>query len=461
VTEESTRVDGCPSCGELLPHVRALYDQIDILKEQRTDLEGELRVKRAIISRMRKDQSSSQTSHPRNAEAEEVFAYWKSRLMPNAREFSGKRWKAVIARLEAGFDVNELKQAVDGCVARQYVTDRGRDSSGTPAQRNVELELICREESNVRRFISYREEEKRHTGEDSDLIPASRVLAMQSAIERPTILHRLHQLRGWSAEAVLRLGLGLDHKEVIFFARNADGRITGISKYQPNPELRSGPKNRATGSRELFPAPEEINADSVWLVEGEPDAVAVTSMGLPAVAVPGVHTWKAGWAERFEMFERVYVCFDCDDQGREAASIRVQQLGKYTHTIPVDLDPGRDDSYDANDLLLEFGERAASTLSSLASTSTGQVQPFQTRLGEPDPYELVKQRLKDAGCKVSERDHGHATSSCPNHEDKHPSLSVSLGDDGRALLHCHAGCHYQDVAAALGLEPRQLFARAG
>ena len=29
---------------------------------------------------------------------------------------------------------------------------------------------------------------------------------------------------------------------------------------------------------------------------------------------------------------------------------------------------------------------------------------------------------------------------CPAHEDRQASLSVSTGDDGRVLLHCHAGC---------------------
>jgi hypothetical protein len=41
---------------------------------------------------------------------------------------------------------------------------------------------------------------------------------------------------------------------------------------------------------------------------------------------------------------------------------------------------------------------------------------------------------------------------CPAHEDRHPSPSVGVGDDGRILLHCFAGCEVQTVVAALGLE---------
>ena len=28
---------------------------------------------------------------------------------------------------------------------------------------------------------------------------------------------------------------------------------------------------------------------------------------------------------------------------------------------------------------------------------------------------------------------------CPAHDDRQPSLSIAEGDDGRALMHCHAG----------------------
>src|SRR5215510_10014066 len=44
---------------------------------------------------------------------------------------------------------------------------------------------------------------------------------------------------------------------------------------------------------------------------------------------------------------------------------------------------------------------------------------------------------------------------CPCHDDKHPSLSIADGEDGRILLYCHAGCKYQDVRDALGLSAQR------
>ena len=38
---------------------------------------------------------------------------------------------------------------------------------------------------------------------------------------------------------------------------------------------------------------------------------------------------------------------------------------------------------------------------------------------------------------------------CPGHDDKHPSLSISEGSDGRPLVYCHAGCEQDAVISAL------------
>lgn len=53
------------------------------------------------------------------------------------------------------------------------------------------------------------------------------------------------------------------------------------------------------------------------------------------------------------------------------------------------------------------------------------------------------------------------TARCPAHDDSEPSLSVSEGDDGRALLRCHAGCDTEDVVAALGMELSDLYPENG
>jgi putative DNA primase/helicase len=44
------------------------------------------------------------------------------------------------------------------------------------------------------------------------------------------------------------------------------------------------------------------------------------------------------------------------------------------------------------------------------------------------------------------------TARCPAHDDDRNSLSISDGADGRLLLFCHAGCSYESIRDAVGLE---------
>ena len=41
------------------------------------------------------------------------------------------------------------------------------------------------------------------------------------------------------------------------------------------------------------------------------------------------------------------------------------------------------------------------------------------------------------------------TALCPAHDDRNPSLSVSIGDNNKLLMYCHAGCEFAEINAAL------------
>lgn len=47
---------------------------------------------------------------------------------------------------------------------------------------------------------------------------------------------------------------------------------------------------------------------------------------------------------------------------------------------------------------------------------------------------------------------------CPAHDDRHASLSIREGADGRVLLKCHAGCTVEAIVVSQGLQIRDLFA---
>lgn len=72
------------------------------------------------------------------------------------------------------------------------------------------------------------------------------------------------------------------------------------------------------------------------------------------------------------------------------------------------------------------------------------------------PIELVLSRLPNA----KQNGSGWIVR-CPAHDDRTPSLSISEGDDGRVLLHCHANCSTDAILKAVSLKSADLFRSNG
>ena len=59
--------------------------------------------------------------------------------------------------------------------------------------------------------------------------------------------------------------------------------------------------------------------------------------------------------------------------------------------------------------------------------------------------------LGRAGCHPRKSGDGWSAR-CPAHDDKHPSLTLCEGDTQPVVAKCHAGCEFEQVQAALGLD---------
>lgn len=116
----------------------------------------------------------------------------------------------------------------------------------------------------------------------------------------------------------------------------------------------------------LFNAPALRSTQLAVVVEGELDAVAVSQLGLTAVAYPGTAMWKANphWRWCFDSLSEVVVVADGDDQGRKAAAgvadslrnavqadIRVVQLPDGSDSNSYITDNGEVDYLERLDLL--------------------------------------------------------------------------------------------------------------
>lgn len=74
-----------------------------------------------------------------------------------------------------------------------------------------------------------------------------------------------------------------------------------------------------------------------------------------------------------------------------------------------------------------------------------------------NPFDLVAERIQ--GAKEVKPAAGLTQSLlglCTGHDDKRPSLLVSETEDGRVLMHCRAGCTFDEIRQGLGLDPIDL-----
>jgi hypothetical protein len=162
----------------------------------------------------------------------------------------------------------------------------------------------------------------------------------------------LKERKGWTSPTLRHFELGWDGKRVTIPVRDAHRVLVSLLRYLPSALEYKMLAPKGAG-RHLFPPPERLKVDDVWLVEGEPDAISAFELELPAVGVPGVATWKADWTARF-WGRSVTICFDCDVQGREAAEQRradFEATGIAARV--VDLAPTKHDGYDLGDAMTD------------------------------------------------------------------------------------------------------------
>lgn len=168
------------------------------------------------------------------------------------------------------------------------------------------------------------------------------------------ILQRLARRRAWSVSTVRAFELGIDGNRITIPVRNERRRLVGLLRYRPWGSGREGPKMLAApGSRrQLLPHPSAGPARQLLLVEGEPDMLAARSHGLPAIALPGVESWKPDWASTFEN-RRVDIVMDADRPGRATADQIARDLARIADARILEIAPNRADGYDLTDWLVE------------------------------------------------------------------------------------------------------------
>jgi hypothetical protein len=175
-------------------------------------------------------------------------------------------------------------------------------------------------------------------------------------------IERLVADRAWSRETVRQLELGLDRGRITIPVRDHRRRLVGLLRYRPWARDGQIKMSAAVGSRrQLLPHPALEPSSRVLLVEGEPDMIAARSLGLPAIALPGVDSWKDDWAAMFAG-RQIVIALDCDRHGRTVAQSIADRLSELGLVRVVDLAPSRNDGYDFTDWILDGASDAESLI---------------------------------------------------------------------------------------------------
>lgn len=172
-------------------------------------------------------------------------------------------------------------------------------------------------------------------------------------LEQPALLERLARERAITSATITTFGVGLDRGRITIPIIDPAGKLAGLLRWQPFDRTAGAKMLAHPGTRrEIFPPPETIAAEHLLICEGEPDALAAHSAGIPAVAIPGIASWKPAWANRFAG-HAVTVVLDCDFAGRQCTERVVQDLtAAGIQATALDLAPSRTDGYDLTDCLV-------------------------------------------------------------------------------------------------------------
>lgn len=191
-------------------------------------------------------------------------------------------------------------------------------------------------------------------------------------------------------ETIERFSLTWNEKEITIPVFNVDGKHL-FNKYRRSPFINDEniPKYRYEfgSSRVLYNAQTLKDADpkqTVMIVEGELDVLALENIGIKAVSsTGGAGTFEPDWVEYFKGLENVIICFDNDKAGAKGA-IKVQSLIPRARMLFLPSKYGKD----VTDFLMRSDKQE------LVSLNVYQIYIPQelTSLGEKSE---VRKKLKD------------------------------------------------------------------
>ena len=228
---------------------------------------------------------------------------------------------------------------------------------------------------------------------------------------------------------------------------------------------------------------------AIVFVEGEKDVDNLHNIGLLATTIAGgSNAWnpllkkQSNFAEQyFSGFDQVFIIPDNDEPGQKFAEDTGEAIREYVSKVWVVELPNLSKGGDVSDYLSKIPEDEQ--YSSLISLIEKTKKPFIAKSVELDLSKSwdfdnlnVDEFLTESERSESVNDINEvhkkilaqlkgvtwsgttANAICPTHEDRKPSLSITLEAD-KILMRCHSGCDIRVVCESLGVKVSELFVK--
>lgn len=144
-------VPQCPHCLAMSRRIASLESERGAWAESEgkymamvADYDRDGRRLRRRVAELERELSGHRQDQPEAPEAEQVFAFWRELIAPNARKFTDDRRTAVQARLKEGWTVAELLDAVRGAHVDPW------ERNGVTYD---DLRTICKSDESVRMHL--------------------------------------------------------------------------------------------------------------------------------------------------------------------------------------------------------------------------------------------------------------------------------------------------------------------
>lgn len=197
--------------------------------------------------------------------------------------------------------------------------------------------------------LASRREKRDAKPERTEPLTEAKVLGYVKALKKsPERLGYLVDERGVTMDTISAYRIGFDELRDRYTlpVYDASGTLVNIRRYLAGADTGQKMRN-AMGHGEpprLYPIA-NLDNDTVWVVEGEWDALLNTQHGMPSVTgTHGASTWNAAWSKLFAG-KTVFLCYDNDKEGRvgmhkAARSLASHAAAVFKVAVPVEEEHG-------------------------------------------------------------------------------------------------------------------------